>query len=110
MENLAVDKHQLQELKFLFSFFETILSDSGSFSAIPAKNTGNPCLIAVKGWVLVPPSAESLPKDAEATVGKMFKRQCVVAVVCATDINASRRFFRLLGSGLLDIGVVNILC
>ncbi|XP_057522070.1 auxin transport protein BIG [Amaranthus tricolor] len=40
MEKLAVDEHQLQGLKFLFSFFETILSDSGSFSAMPAKNTG----------------------------------------------------------------------
>nr|AGH32778.1 auxin transport protein BIG [Krascheninnikovia arborescens] len=40
MEKLAVDEHQLQGLKFLFSFFETILTDSGSFMAVPTKSTG----------------------------------------------------------------------
>ncbi|XP_010694206.2 auxin transport protein BIG [Beta vulgaris subsp. vulgaris] len=39
MEKLAVEEHQLQGLKFLFSFFEVILTDSGSFASIPTKST-----------------------------------------------------------------------
>ncbi|KAL2936397.1 Auxin transport protein BIG [Bienertia sinuspersici] len=42
METLAVDEHQLQGLKFLLTFFETILTDCGSFTATPAKSIGKP--------------------------------------------------------------------
>ncbi|KAL9226491.1 hypothetical protein vseg_002298 [Gypsophila vaccaria] len=40
MEKLAAHDHQLQGLKFLLNFFESILFDSGSLSTMPAKTTG----------------------------------------------------------------------
>ncbi|XP_074308362.1 auxin transport protein BIG [Silene latifolia] len=40
MEKLAAHDHQLQGLKFLLNFFESILSDSGSLNIVPAKNNG----------------------------------------------------------------------
>ncbi|KAK9683093.1 hypothetical protein RND81_10G116300 [Saponaria officinalis] len=40
MEKLAAHDHQLQGLKFLLNFFESILFDSGSLSTMPAKSAG----------------------------------------------------------------------
>lgn len=68
MEKLAVDDHQLQGLKFLFSFLEAVLSDCGTFRTMPVKTAGKFLSGSSRGAGSVASRSAGPRKNAEALI------------------------------------------
>ncbi|XP_021739381.1 auxin transport protein BIG-like [Chenopodium quinoa] len=68
MEKLVVDESKLQGLKFLFSFFETILNESGSLTTMPTKSTGKSLSGSSHGLGSIASRPASSRKNSESLI------------------------------------------